>query len=145
MLDKVQAYLGPWLEDHLKQIYPTDWWDKCVMSVLVPEQCERVLDDGAETPADLDLGMQITVFRGNWTLLRRKFHLNPQLYDDAATVKRIRNKFCHRKSSKDYEERFEHDLKTVKLFLKGLGAPESLLNENRGAQNGSQENNNRDH
>lgn len=144
MLDKVQAYLGPWLEDHLKQIYPTDWWDKCVMSVLVPEQCERVLDDGAETPADLDLGMQITVFRGNWTLLRRKFHLNPQLYDDAATVKRIRNKFCHRKSSKDYEERFEHDLKTVKLFLKGLGAPESLLNENRGAQNGSQENNNRD-
>ena len=144
MLDKVQAYLGPWLEDHLKQIYPTDWWDKCVMSVLVPEQCERVLDDGAETPADLDLGMQITVFRGNWTLLRRKFHLNPQLYDDAATVKRIRNKFCHRKSSKDYEERFEHDLKTVKLFLKGLGAPESLLNENCGAQNGSQENNNRD-
>ena len=142
MLDKVQAYLGTWLEDHLKQIYPADWWDKCVMSVLVPEQCERVLDDGAKTPADLDLAMQITVLRGNWTLLRRKFHLNPQLYDDAATVKRIRNKYCHRKSSKDYGERFEHDLKTVNLFLKGLGAPESLLSENRGAHNGSQEDNN---
>ncbi|MBO6121186.1 MAG: AAA family ATPase [Kiritimatiellae bacterium] len=142
MLDKVQAYLGTWLEDHLKQIYPADWWDKCVMSVLVPEQCERALDDGATTPADLDLGMLITVFRGNWTLLRRRFHLNPQLYDDAATVKRIRNQYCHRKSSKDYGERFEHDLKTVKLFLKGLGAPETLLNENRSAQNGSHENNN---
>ena len=51
MLDKVQEYLGSWLEDHLKQIYPTDWWDKCVMSVLVPEQCERALDDGAKTVA----------------------------------------------------------------------------------------------
>ncbi len=124
MLDKVQAYLGTWLENHLKQIYPTDWWDKCVMSVLVPEQCERVLDDGARTPADLDLGMQITVFRGNWTLLRRKFHLNPQLLDDAATVKRIRNKYSHKKSGKDYEDRFEHDMETIKLFLKGIGVQE---------------------
>lgn len=121
MLDKVQAYLGPWLEDHLKQIYPADWWDKGVMSVLVPEQCERVLDDGAKTPADLDLAMQITVFRGNWTLLRRRFHLNPQLYDDAATVKRVRNKYSHKKSGKDYEKRFEHDMETVRLFLEGLG------------------------
>ena len=140
MLDKVQAYLGTWLEDHLKQIYPTDWWDKCVMSVLVPEQRERALDDGARTPADLDLGMQITVFRGNWTLLRRKFHINPQLLDDAATVKRIRNKYSHKKSGKDYEDRFEHDLKTVNLFLKGLGAPESLLNEGGRVANGLQAN-----
>lgn len=144
MLDKVQEYLGLWLEDHLKQIYPTDWWDKCVMSVLVPEQCERALDDGAKTPSDLDLGMQITVFRGNWTLLRRKFHLNPQLYDDAATVKRVRNKYSHKKAGKNYEDRFEHDFTTVKLFLKGLGAPESLLNENRNSQNGSQRNNDPD-
>ena len=144
MLDKVQAYLGTWLEDHLKQIYPADWWDKCVMSVLVPEQCERALDDGAKTPADLDLGMQITVFRGNWTLLRRKFHLNPQLYDDAATVKRVRNKYSHKKAGKDYEDRFEHDLKTVKLFLKGLDAPESILDEDHSVQTVSQKNNNPD-
>ena len=38
MLDKVQIYLGKWLEGHLNQIYPTDWWERCVMSVLVPEQ-----------------------------------------------------------------------------------------------------------
>lgn len=123
MLDKVQAFLGQWLEEHLKQIYPTDWWDRCVMSVLAPEQREHVLDDGAMSPADLDLSMQITVFRGNWTLLRRKFHLNPQLYDDAAAVKRIRNKFSHKKSGKDYEERFDHDMETVNLFLKALGFP----------------------
>ena len=130
MLDKVQTYLGKWLEGHLKQIYPTDWWERCVMSVLVPEQREHVLDDGAQTPEDLDLAMQITVFRGNWNLLRRKFHLNPQLFDDAAAVKRIRNKYSHKKSGKDYEERFEHDMETVKLFLKGLGAENNLLNEN---------------
>ena len=130
MLDKVQTYLGKWLEGHLKQIYPTDWWERCVMSVLVPEQREHVLDDGAQTPEDLDLAMQITVFRGNWNLLRRKFHLNPQLFDDAAAVKRIRNKYSHKKSGKDYEERFEHDMETVILFLKGLGAQNNLLNEN---------------
>ena len=62
MLDKVQTYLGKWLEGHLKQIYPTDWWERCVMSVLVPEQREHVLDDGAQTPEDLDLAMQITVY-----------------------------------------------------------------------------------
>ena len=135
MLDKVQAYLGPWLEDHLKQIYPTDWWDRCVMSVLVPEQCERALDNGATTPADLDLGMQITVFRGNWTLLRRRFHLNPQLYDDAATVKRIRNKYSHRTASIANDNRFEHDMETVSLFLKGLGASADLIGgERRGEE-----------
>lgn len=128
MLDKVQTYLGKWLEGHLKQIYPTDWWERCVMSVLVPEQREHVLDDGAQTPEDLDLAMQITVFRGNWNLLRRKFHLNPQLYDDAAAVKRIRNKYSHKKSGKDYERRFEHDMETVRLFLEGLGiSSESIL------------------
>ena len=131
MLDKVQTYLGKWLEDHLKQIYPNDWWERCVMSVLVPEQREHVLDDGAQTPEDLDLAMQITVFRGNWILLRRKFHLNPQLYDDAAAVKRIRNKYSHKKSGKDYEERFEHDMETVTLFLKGLGAPEDYFRRTR--------------
>ena len=131
MLDKVQAYLGRWLEGHLEQIYPTDWWDRGVMSVLVPEQCEQVLDDGAKTPSDLDLSMQISVFRGNWTLLRRKFHLNPQLYDDAAAVKRIRNKYSHKKSGKDYEERFEHDMEAVTLFLKGLGAPEDYFRRTR--------------
>lgn len=141
MLDKVQIYLGKWLENHLKQIYPADWWNNCVMSVLVPEQCERALDDGAKIPADLDLGMQITVFRGNWTLLRRKFHLNPQLYDDAAAVKRIRNKYSHKKSGKDYEERFEHDMETVKLFLKELGATDSLLNEIHAVnENGNRDN-----
>ena len=101
------------------------------MSVLVPEQREHVLDDGAQTPEDLDLAMQITVFRGNWNLLRRKFHLNPQLYDDAAAVKRIRNKYSHKKSGKDYEERFEHDMETVTLFLKGLGAPEDYFRRTR--------------
>ena len=131
MLDKVQEYLGQWLEGHLNQIYPTDWWERCVMSVLVPEQREHVLDDGAQTPEDLDLAMQITVFRGNWNLLRRKFHLNPQLYDDAAAVKRIRNKYSHKKSGKDYEERFEHDMETVTLFLKGLGAPEDYFRRKR--------------
>ena len=140
MLDKVQTYLGKWLEGHLKQIYPTDWWERCVMSVLVPEQREHVLDDGAQTPEDLDHAMQITVFRGNWMLLRRKFHLNPQLYDDAAAVKRIRNKYSHKKSGKDYEERFKHDMETVRLFLKGLGAPESLLNEDGHVTNGLQAN-----
>lgn len=131
MLDKVQEYLGQWLESHLKQLYPADWWNRCVMSVLVPEQREHVLDDGAQTPEDLDLAMQITVFRGNWNLLRRKFHLNPQLYDDAAAVKRIRNKYSHKKSGKDYEERFEHDMETVTLFLKGLGAPEDYFRRKR--------------
>lgn len=131
MLDKVQEYLGQWLESHLKQLYPADWWNRCVMSVLVPEQREHVLDDGVQTPEDLDLAMQITVFRGNWNLLRRKFHLNPQLYDDAAAVKRIRNKYSHKKSGKDYEERFEHDMETVTLFLKGLGAPEDYFRRKR--------------
>ena len=127
MLDKVQTYLGLWLEDHLKQIRPADWWERCVMDVLVPEQRENVLNDGANNPSGLDLSMQISVFRGNWQSLRRRFHLSPQLYDDAIAVKRIRNKYSHKKSSEDYDSRFEHDMETVRLFLKGLGAPDDMI------------------
>ena len=122
MLDKVQIYLGQWLEDHLKQIRPVDWWERCVLDVLVPEQRENVINDGAKNPSELDLSTQISVFRGNWLSLRRKFHLDPQLYDDAISVKRIRNKYSHKKSSENYESRFDHNLETVRLFLKGLGA-----------------------
>ena len=127
MLDKVQTYLGQWLEDHLKQIRPADWWERCVMDVLVPEQRENVLNDGANNPSGLDLSMQISVFRGNWQSLRRRFHLSPQLYDDAIAVKRIRNKYSHKKSSEDYDSRFEHDMETVRLFLKGLGASDDMI------------------
>ena len=127
MLDKVQTYLGQWLEDHLKQIRPADWWERCVMDVLAPEQRENVLNDGANNPSGLDLSMQISVFRGNWQSLRRRFHLSPQLYDDAIAVKRIRNKYSHKKSSEDYDSRFEHDMETVRLFLKGLGASDDIV------------------
>ena len=30
MMDKVQAYLGQWFEDHLKQIRPADWWQSAL-------------------------------------------------------------------------------------------------------------------
>lgn len=129
MLDKVQTYLGQWLEGHLKQIRPADWWDRCVMDVLAQEQRENVLNDGAKNPSELDLATQISVFRGNWASLRRKFHLNPQLYDDAVAVKRIRNKYSHKTSSGDYNSRFEHDMETVRFFLKGLGAPTEVAKE----------------
>jgi hypothetical protein len=58
MLDKVQTYLGQWLEDHLKQIRPADWWERCVMdqytflyriySGAVENGCEEYADKAEE-------------------------------------------------------------------------------------------------
>lgn len=127
MMHKVQEFLGQWLECHLKEICPDDWWARCVMDVLVPEQRENVLNDGATSPSGLDLAMQLSVFRGNWQSFRRKYHLNPQLYDDAIAVKRIRNKYSHWKSTDSYDDRLDHDMETVRLFLKGLGAPDMQI------------------
>ena len=123
LLDSVQSYLGKWLEEHLKECRPADWWERCVMDVLVPEQRVNVLDDGAKSLSRVDLSILLSVFRGNWQSLRRRFHLNPQAYDDAASVKRIRNKYSHRKVGEDYRERFDHDMRTVRFFLKEIGAP----------------------
>lgn len=129
MLDKVQSYLGQWLEDHLKQIRPTDWWERCVLDVLLPEQRKNVLNDGAKNPSELDLSVQISVFKANWISLRGKFHLVQQLYNDAVSVKCIRNKYSHKKSSENYASRFEHDCETIRLFLKGLGVTEDATIE----------------
>ena len=132
LIDKVQEFLGGWLEQKLKAIYPKGYWQPAVLNALDDRQRKIVREDGSSCPQELDLPMQVSVFLYNWPSLLETFHLNRQLYNDAVAVKQIRNKYDHRKRNTAIDwERYHHDIETVYLFLKELKAGDDLLEEVR--------------
>ncbi len=132
LVDKVQDFLGGWLEQKLKAIHPNGYWQSAVLAALDERQRKIVKEDGSSCPQELDLPMQVSVFRYNWPSLLETFHLNRQLYNDAVAVKQIRNKYDHKKRNAVFDwERYHHDIETIYLFLKELKAGETLLDEVR--------------
>ena len=132
LVDKVQGFLGGWLEQKLKAIHPNGYWQSAVLAALDERQRKIVKEDGSSCPQELDLPMQVSVFRYNWPSLLETFHLNRQLYNDAVAVKQIRNKYDHKKRNAVIDwERYHHDIETIYLFLKELKAGEKLLDEVR--------------
>ena len=132
LVDKVQDFLGGWLEQKLKAIHPKGYWQSAVLVALDERQRKIVKEDGSSCPQELDLPMQVSVFRYNWPSLLETFHLNRQLYNDAVAVKQIRNKYDHKKRNAVIDwERYRHDIETVYLFLKELNAPDEVLSEAR--------------
>lgn len=132
LVDKVQEFLGGWLEQKLKAIHPNGSWQSAVLAALDERQRKIVKEDGSSCPQELDLPMQVSVFRYNWPSLLETFHLNRQLYNDAVAVKQIRNKYDHKKRNAVIDwERYHHDIETIYLFLKELKAGEKLLDEVR--------------
>jgi len=132
LVDKVQDFLGGWLEQKLKAIHPNEYWQSAVLAALDERQRKIVKEDGSSCPQELDLPMQVSVFRYNWPSLLETFHLNRQLYNDAVAVKQIRNKYDHKKRNAVIDwERYHHDIETIYLFLKELKADEKLLDEVR--------------
>ena len=132
LVDKVQEFLGGWLEQKLKAIHPNGYWQSAVLAALDERQRKIVKEDGSSCPQELDLPMQVSVFRYNWPSLLETFHLNRQLYNDAVAVKQIRNKYDHKKRNAVIDwERYHHDIETIYLFLKELKAGEKLLDEVR--------------
>ena len=128
LVDKVQDFLGGWLEEKLKAIHPKGYWQSAVLAALDERQRKIVKEDGSSCPQELDLPMQVSVFRYNWPSLLETFHLNRQLYNDAVAVKQIRNKYDHKKRNNRIDmERYRHDIETVYLFLKELDAPNEVL------------------
>ena len=132
LVDKVQEFLGGWLEQKLKAIHPNGYWQSAVLAALDERQRKIVKEDGSSCPQELDLPMQVSVFRYNWPSLLETFHLNRQLYNDAVAVKQIRNKYGHKKRNNRIDvERYHHDIETVYLFLKELNAPDEVLDGTR--------------
>ena len=76
LVDKVQGFLGGWLEQKLKAIHPNGYWQSAVLAALDERQRKIVKEDGSSCPQELDLPMQVSVFRYNWPSLLETFHLN---------------------------------------------------------------------
>lgn len=87
IMDRLQVFFAKWLGEHLRRVYPKDFWEEGVLGVLTPEQRENALDDGAKCLDDLDFAALIAVFLGNFRLLRREAHLDAELSDLAKHVK----------------------------------------------------------
>jgi len=132
ILDKVQVFLVRWLDCHLKRVYQTDFWHGAVLNVLTPDQRSSVEEDGAQSFEDLDFATLISVFLGNFRVLRREVHLDPELSDMAKHVKKIRNLYAHKNSkaiTKPDPKKVKYHCETLHHFLEGLGADGALLDE----------------
>ena len=71
ILDKVQVFLAQWLDCHLRRVYKTNFWQSAVLDALTKDQCSNVEEDGACTLEDLDFATLVSVFLGNFRVLRR--------------------------------------------------------------------------
>lgn len=132
VLDKVQVFLAQWLDRHLKQIYQKDFWRRAVLGVLTAEQMENVEESGASSLDDLDFATLIAVFLGNFKALRKLTHLDPELSDMAKHAKKIRNLFAHRDVrtiENPDAKKVRYQIDSLRHFLEGLGADESLVRE----------------
>lgn len=130
MMDEVIVFLSEWLERHLKIVYGNINWNAHVYSVLSPDQQKFVTESGANSLDRLDLSALISVFVGNFVVLRKKFQLDADLKSMALTAKTLRNADSHR-TAKDIktltEDKLQYRLLSLKTLLVGLGADESVV------------------
>lgn len=130
MMDEVIVFLSEWLERHLKIVYGNMNWNAHVYSVLSPDQQKFVTESGANSLDRLDLSALISVFVGNFVVLRKKFQLDADLKSMALTAKTLRNADSHR-TAKDIktltEDKLQYRLLSLKTLLAGLGADESVV------------------
>ena len=130
MMDEVIVFLSEWLERHLKIVYGNINWNAHIYSMLSPDQQKFVTESGANSLDRLDLSALISVFVGNFVVLRKKFQLDADLKSMALTAKTLRNADSHR-TAKDIktltEDKLQYRLLSLKTLLVGLGADESVV------------------
>lgn len=133
VLDGLQVHLVNWMQPVLSKVYPTDFWQKAVMNVLLPDQREEVLDIGAESLAELDMAALISVFLGNFRALRREAHIAADVSELAKWVKKIRNMYSH-KNAKNITmpsaEDFSFHMSILRRFLVALGTDDDKVISN---------------
>lgn len=130
MMDEVIVFLSEWLERHLKIVYGNINWNAHIYSMLSPDQQKFATESGASSLDRLDLSALISVFVGNFVVLRKKFQLDADLKSMALTAKTLRNVDSHR-TAKDIktltEDKLQYRLLSLKTLLVGLRADESVV------------------
>lgn len=130
LMDQVQVFLAKWLQDHLAKIYADCLWENGVLATLSPEQRDNALEDGAMGIEDLDFASLVSVFLGNFRLLRREAHIEVEMSDLAKHVKKIRNLCAHKNAraiAQGDKRKMQYHVDTLLQFLLGLGADDTLV------------------
>ena len=130
VLDGLLVFLADWMQKVLYKIHPVDWWNRGVMNVLLPEQREEALDNGAKGLDDLDFAALISVFIGNFRQIRRETNISPEMSDLAKHAKRIRNIYSHKNAKKIANvnaAKINFHMAVIHQFLDGLGTNEAAV------------------
>lgn len=123
--DEVQVILAIWLQTALKGIWKEKLWEKGVLEKLSDDQRKNAVDDGAKGLDQIDFASLISVFIGNFYLLRQNVHVRYQMLDMAKHIKTIRNDDAHkgaREIMKPNQKELQYDLDTLDRFVEGLNA-----------------------
>lgn len=123
--DEVQVCLAIWLQIALKGIWKENLWEKGVLEKLSEDQRKNAADDGAKSLDQIDFASLISVFLGNFPLLRTNYHVKNQMFDMAKHIKTIRNNDAHKGARgimKPNQKDLQYDLDTLNRFVDGLNA-----------------------
>ena len=123
LLDKLQARLALWLQAWLAVMHPTNLWQKAVVPNLSSLQLQNAKDDGAKRIVDLDLTALLSVFIGNFRVLRSKAHIKQEMQTMAFHIKDVRHDYAHKKTTVILNvepKTLQYHVDTVSRFLEGL-------------------------
>lgn len=89
-------YLCRWLEKHLVQINPDDWWASLVLNQLTPNQKRVIEKCGSNSLQALDLAALLRVMDQNWFSLGSQVKtLEPEQRGYLKEMQGIRNRWSH--------------------------------------------------
>ena len=127
LMFKVRKVLAKWLEERLSSVN-ADYWNELVVPKLSYQQRTMVESRQYTSLDNLDFAGLLRIFDKNWHDLEYKASLNLQLRAYLKELMIVRNRYAHQSEEVAPDEHLR-DIDTLYRFAKGIGAPQTLLDE----------------
>lgn len=130
---KMSALLSDVAKDlcsYLGNLLPSitgDWWKRCVVACLTPEQIRRVEKYGTNSLSSLDLAALLRVLDQNWYQISTNENLPKESRHFLKEMQTIRNRWAHAIPEGFSVDDLYRDFDTVQRFSAIIGATEDFL------------------
>ncbi len=126
LLSSVSKYLCSYLGNRLPSI-AGDWWEKCVLACLTPEQTRRVKKYGTNSLSALDLAALLRILDQNWHRISTSENLPRESRHFLKEMQTIRNRWAHATLEGFSVDDLYRDLDTLQRFSTMIEAGEEFV------------------
>jgi len=120
-LGDVTLALSDFLARELPRLERADWWKKCVLAVLTPQQCENVARRRITSLSGLDLSALLRILDQNWNGLSASLNWPREVRNFVKETQGIRNRWAHAGSHPSTEDDNYRDLDTLQRLVQAMG------------------------